>query len=177
MNSSLKSNVGLILSGILTVALAGLFGWVSYVASARAPMVATHNALAAQEILHANEATPIVPAVQLVPGSGLQSVKSENYEPIASWYKNKHWWKRNAPVVGGAGGGALIGGLAGGGTGALIGGAVGGGGGYLYKRLKHRSDRKHDVQNYHHDYGPTKGGAARTGSTPNGAPTPSPARR
>ncbi len=70
------------------------------------------------------------------------------YQPVSSWYKNKHWWKRNAPIVGGAGGGALIGGLAGGGAGALIGGAAGGGGGYLYKRYRNHHNR--DKYYYRH---------------------------
>lgn len=62
----------------------------------------------------------------------------------AHWYNNEHWWKRNAPIIGGAGGGALIGGLAGGGSGALIGGAAGGGGGYLYKRMRRKHHHPHD---------------------------------
>jgi hypothetical protein len=68
---------------------------------------------------------------------------SVSYQPV-SWYKNKHWWKRNAPIVGGAGGGALVGGLVGGGAGAVVGGAVGGGGGYLYKRHKEHHYRHYD---------------------------------
>jgi hypothetical protein len=74
-----------------------------------------------------------MPAVLLTPAPGFQSASVEHI----SWITSKHWWKRNAPIVGGAGGGALIGGLAGGGTGALIGGAVGAGGGYAYKRYRH----------------------------------------
>jgi hypothetical protein len=81
----------------------------------------------------------IVPAIQL--GS-----PSEYYQPVSSWYKNKHWWKRNAPIIGGAGGGALVGGLVGGGTGAIIGGAAGGGGGYLYKRHKDHHRYRHQQQ-------------------------------
>src|SRR5262245_22681145 len=79
----------------------------------------------------------VIPAVQI--GSA-----SDYYQPVSSFYKNKSWWKRNAPIIGGAGGGALVGGLIGGGKGALIGGAVGGGGGYLYKRHKrHEQYRKY----------------------------------
>jgi hypothetical protein len=82
---------------------------------------------------------PVVSAVDAAPASN-------SYLPVTAWYKNKQWWKRNAPIIGGAGGGALVGGLLGGGKGALIGGAVGGGGGYLYKRAK----RNHDYHEYHH---------------------------
>jgi hypothetical protein len=77
----------------------------------------------------------------------LQMAGNAYYQPVSSSYKNKHWWKRNAPIIGGAGGGALIGGLAGGGTGALVGGAIGGGGGYLYKR-----SRDHHHHHYNNDY-------------------------
>ena len=67
-----------------------------------------------------------------------------------AWYKTKHWFKKNAPIIGGAGGGAIIGGLAGGGRGAIIGGAAGGGGGYLYKRLKRNHHHEYPQQNYQH---------------------------
>ena len=89
-----------------------------------------------------NDNAPIMPAVERISLAGGQVATANDFVTVA-WYKNKHWWKRNAPIIGGAGGGALVGGLAGGGTGALIGGAAGGGGGYLYKRLK----RNH---HYHH---------------------------
>ena len=56
----------------------------------------------------------VIPAVQLGTATGI-------YQPVKSWYKRKSWWKKNAPVIGGAGGGALVGGLVGGGTGAVIG--------------------------------------------------------
>jgi len=77
-----------------------------------------------------------VPAVLTMTTNAIQIGDTQTYQPV-SWHKSKHWWKRNAPIIGGAGGGALVGGLAGGGKGALIGGAIGGGGGYLYKRYHH----------------------------------------
>jgi hypothetical protein len=141
MNFTPKTNVGLIVSGILTVAVVGLIGWVSYVAPAPAPIVATQDAFTVQESVQTS--VPIVPAVELAPAPGLQTARPEYYQPVYHRYKNKHWWKRNAPIIGGAGGGALIGGLVGGGKGALIGGAVGGGGGYLYKRSRHNYHRHH----------------------------------
>jgi hypothetical protein len=142
MNFTPKINVGSVVSGILTIAVVGLIGWVSTVAPAPAQIVATQDASAVQESYQTS--VPIVPAVDLAPGPGLQTARPEYYQPIA-WYKSKRWWKRNAPIVGGAGGGALIGGLVGGGTGAIIGGAAGGGGGYLYKRSRH-----HHHRNYYH---------------------------
>jgi len=63
--------------------------------------------------------TAIMPAVQL-------GTPSAYYQPVTHWYKNHRWWKRNAPIIGGAAGGAAIGGLIGGGKGALVGGAFGG---------------------------------------------------
>ena len=78
-------------------------------------------------------------AVTVMPAVLQSSANVYHYQPVSAWYKSKHWWKRNAPIVGGAGGGALVGGLVGGGTGAIIGGVAGGGAGYAYKRhLKHK---------------------------------------
>jgi hypothetical protein len=126
-----KIYIKLSVLGILTIAIAGLISWGSHAVPAPAPIAAEHNALA----------LPVTPAVLMTspafPNSGPAS-----YQTVA-WYKSKHWWKRNAPIVGGAGGGALIGGLAGGGKGALIGGAIGGGGGYLYKRHHEHHHRYH----------------------------------
>jgi outer membrane protein with glycine zipper len=79
-----------------------------------------------------------MPAVQL-------GTASAYYQPVTHWYKDRHWWKRNVPIIGGAAGGAAIGGLFGGGKGAIIGGAIGGTGGYLYKR--------HKRHQYLHEYG------------------------
>jgi hypothetical protein len=90
---------------------------------------------------------PAQPRAAFVMPAVLDSSASAYYQPVTAWYKSKHWWKRNAPIVGGAGGGAIVGGLVGGGTGAIIGGAAGGGAGYAYKRLKH----KH-YSNYHSNY-------------------------
>jgi hypothetical protein len=126
MNFTPRIRAGSVVGGILMIAVVGVIGWGSHVAST--PIVANQNATA---VAH----SPIVPAV-LVSAPGFQEARSYYYQPVTAWYKNKHWWKRNAPIIGGAGGGALVGGLLGGGKGALIGGAVGGGGGYLYKRSK-----------------------------------------
>lgn len=80
-----------------------------------------------------------------VPATRLQAATPEDNVYMAAWYNNKHWWKKHAPIIGGAAGGGLIGGLAGGGKGALIGGAAGAGGGYLYKHLK---DKHHHGEAY-----------------------------
>ena len=133
MNFTLKSSV---VSTILATTVA--IGLASPVASAPPQILAPQGAFTAQP--PANDAAPIVTAVELT-GSGSRTVRPDYFQPTSSWYKNKHWWKKNAPIIGGTAGGALIGGLAGGGKGALIGGVAGGGGGYLYKRLKHRHYR------------------------------------
>ena len=124
MNFTPRVKVRTIASGILTIAVVVLIAWVGHIAPATAPIVGRPDAFQSFQTLNP---APIVPAVELGRTSG--------YQPIA-WYKSKHWWKRNAPIIGGAGGGALVGGLVGGGTGAIIGGAAGGGAGYLYKRHK-----------------------------------------
>src|SRR5260370_11124243 len=131
MNFPPKINDRPVVRGILTiVAVVGLIGWISHIAPAvQEPLQTSAN----------------VPAVEMTPAPGLQAAKPDYYQPI-SWYNSKHWWKRNAPIVGGAAGGALIGGLAGGGKGALIGGAVGGGGGYLYKRSRHSHNHNHSYR-------------------------------
>jgi hypothetical protein len=139
MNITPKFNLGTINRGVLIIAVVGLIGLVTQVALVPAPIAATGDGIAARDFSQTNA---IVPAVDLIPAPGLQAPGPGSYQ-LAAWYGNKHWWKRNAPIVGGAAGGALIGGLAGGGKGVLIGGAAGGGGGYLYKRLHHR--------HYHHE--------------------------
>ena len=131
MNFTPKNSVRWVLCTILTIAVVGLIGWDRQIATA--PVVPAQNTFAAERSLPTN----------VLLASDPQPAGSVSYQPVSSWYKNKHWWKRNAPIVGGAGGGALVGGLAGGGTGALVGGAVGGGGGYLYKRHK---------EHHHHHY-------------------------
>ena len=103
---------------------------------APAPVVPTQNTFVVEKSLPKN----------VVFTSDPQAAGSFSYQPVSSWYKNKHWWKRNAPIIGGAGGGALVGGLVGGGAGALVGGAVGGGGGYLYKR--HNEHHQHHYHGY-----------------------------
>jgi uncharacterized protein YcfJ len=102
----------------LTIAAVGLIGWADCISPA--PIVAAANNTA--------------------PNTSYQSVAYNS-----SGSKTKHWLKRNAPILGGAAGGGLIGGALGGGKGALVGGAVGGGGGYLYKR-----HREHERRNYQH---------------------------
>ena len=88
----------------------------------------------------------IIPAVERIPLASGQVATANDYATVA-WYKNKYWWKKHAPLVG-AGGGALIGGLAGGGVGAVIGGAAGAGGGALYK---HYSGHHHHNGEYYHN--------------------------
>jgi hypothetical protein len=129
----------------VTIAVVGLIGLASQFVPKLTPIGATGESYALQKIYRASGEAPLVFAVETM-SAGAQGTY---YQPVSSWYKNKHWWKRNGPIVGGAGGGLLIGGLVGGGKGALIGGAVGGGGGYAYKRLSHRN-RYHN--NYHKNY-------------------------
>src|SRR5262245_10055211 len=81
-------------------------------------------------------ATPAVPAETAIMPAVQLGTPYAYYQPVTHWYKNRNWWKRNVPIIGGAVGGAAIGGLIGGGKGAIIGGAIGGTGGYLYKRHK-----------------------------------------
>jgi hypothetical protein len=146
MDFTPKIDVRLALHGtVLTLAAVGLIAWGSHVAPAPAPTALTHDSLALQESFQTSNGVMVMPAVELTT-PGFRTARPEYYQPISFWYKSKNWWKRNAPIVGGAGGGALIGGLAGGGTGALIGGAVGAGGGYAYKRYHHHH---HHYHNYH----------------------------
>ena len=126
-------NLRRVVGGTLSVAVLGVTGWVNPVIAAPAPI----------QTRQASDIVAVLPAVDRVPAPGLQTAKPDYYQPVAHWYGSKHWWKRNAPIVGGAGGGALIGGLAGGGAGALIGGAVGAGGGALYKHYHHRHYYSH----------------------------------
>lgn len=136
MSFTPKIIVGSLFAGVLTMMS---FGWI-----ATPP---THSAAPPRTVTTLN-AAPAAFAYEVTPAVWYKASESSYYQPVTAWYKNKHWWKRNAPIIGGAGGGALVGGLLGGGKGALIGGAVGGGGGYAYKRLKHH----HEHHEYRHDY-------------------------
>jgi len=145
MTLTLKSGVKAIAGVILVTALV-VNGWAGHVGPTR---TRTQAAFAGQGSSQQHEQLPIIPAMLQAQSPVPQMVLVEHQHEKA-WYKNKHWWKRNAPIIGGAGGGAIIGGFAGGGTGAIIGGAAGGGGGYLYKRLKHSPHHEHQQQNYQH---------------------------
>jgi hypothetical protein len=130
-----------VLGGMLTIAV-GLIGWGWRNPSAPASIVLMQDSFAGPQNFQNADNLKLVPAILVTPAADNQTASSASYQ-IAHWYGSKHWWKRNAPIVGGAGGGALIGGLAGGGTGALIGGAAGGGAGYLYKRYHHNHYKNH----------------------------------
>ncbi len=138
-----KFNVVPIACGILTIAAVGWHESVNRVGSVQTPTAVMQQA-AVQESFPANNSVPIMPAV-LIQSTGAQEATVQN---SSAWYKNKHWWKKNAPIIGGAAGGGLIGGLAGGGKGLIIGGAAGAGGGYLYKHFKHHDH--HDHYDHHH---------------------------
>jgi hypothetical protein len=137
-----KFNVVPIVCGVLTITAAGWNESVNRVGSAPAPIVVMQDT-AVQKSFQTNGSVRIIYTVEQIPPASTQRVTGENFLPVA-WYKNKYWWKRNAPIIGGAAGGALIGGLAGGGKGVIIGGAVGGGGGYLYKHFRDR-DHHHST--------------------------------
>ena len=149
MNFTSKAKLGLVASGILTIAAAtALIGWVSHLNLAPAPTVTMRDAFATQDSIRTSNGLQIDhKGATLTQSPHLQTNRSEEFQTIA-WYNSKHWWKKHAPIVGGAAGGALIGGLAGGGTGAVIGGAAGGGGGYLYKHFK---DHDHHPESHHHE--------------------------
>jgi hypothetical protein len=137
MNFTPKNRAGSIIDGLLAIVVAGSIAWFTHLPSE--PIAYSHSPVVAS--MPAG-----VPPVELA-AAGPSG--PSYYQPVSSWYKNKHWWKRNAPIVGGAGGGALVGGLVGGGTGAVIGGAAGGGAGYLYKR--HKTHERHR-EYYNHTY-------------------------
>jgi hypothetical protein len=138
-----KGKIGLLVNAVLIVALVGLIAG----AVAPVPKTAARSILAAGESPEMIDQIPLLYAVQPTPG--LQTARPDYCQPVTHWYKNKQWWKRNAPIIGGAAGGGLVGGLVGGGKGAVIGGALGGGGGYLYKRSKHHHHYNQDY-NHHH---------------------------
>ncbi len=136
MNFTPKTEVRRFVGGILTTAVIGITPLVGHAA----PAPTTY---AIEESVQAYS-----PAVEAIPAPGLQTAQSDLYQPVVSWHKTESWVKRNAPVVGGAAGGALVGGLVGGGAGALIGGALGGGGGYAYQRYKRHHRNEHDRHEY-----------------------------
>ena len=124
---------------VLAVAGLGGMAWPNDAAPAPAAIARTNNALAVED---SYGRLAIIPAIERIPAAGPQGAADINY---IHWYNNKYWWKKHAPVIGGAAGGGLIGGLAGGGKGALIGGAAGAGGGYLYKHMR---DKHHNGEAY-----------------------------
>jgi hypothetical protein len=139
MNFTSRIDPGPIVGRVLPIVVLGFVGF-----AGPARIIAMPDSSAVRKVAQSGD-IPVFPAVEVVPQAGLQGPAQANIQPVTHWYKSKHWWKKNAPIVGGAAGGALIGGLAGGGKGLLIGGAVGGGGGYAYKRLEERHHR-HEAQ-------------------------------
>jgi len=127
MNFTSKAKLGLVASGILTiVAATTLIGWARHLNLAPAPTLTMRDAFTRQDSIRTRNHQQIDhKGVALTQSPDLRTDRSECYQTIA-WYNSKHWWKKHAPIVGGAAGGKLIGGLAGGGTGAIIGGAAGG---------------------------------------------------
>jgi len=139
MHFTPRINIRPLRRGTLALVVTGSIGF-SQAGTASAPIVAAEKSFPATYTT--------TPATQLASATGFQT-QAGSYQAIA-WYKNKHWWKKNAPIIGGAGGGAVVGGLLGGGTGAIVGGAIGGGGGYAYKRLKHHHNQQNHSHNYNH---------------------------
>ena len=87
MNFTPKFNVESVVIGILTIAAVGLIGWASHVAPTSGPIMAPQGDLAVQEFFQTRDPLPIVPAVERVPAPGLQTARSEYYQPV-SWYKS-----------------------------------------------------------------------------------------
>ena len=144
MSFTPRNKLGTAISGTLTIIVVlGLIGWGSHAAPAPG-VVQPRNPSVVQDHFRANAQAAIIPAV------GAAFAPGYTYQPVSAWYKSKHWWKRNAPIVGGAGGGALVGGVIGGGAGAVVGGALGGGGGYLYKRHREHEYRERNYNNYYY---------------------------
>src|SRR5579862_8720251 len=132
MNFTPRVKSRMVARGILTIAVVVLLGGAGHAASAGIAQTPVWP----RASLQTNRPARVISAVDLIPASG---PRPANYLLVSHWYKNKAWWKRNAPIIGGAAGGGLIGGLAGGGKGLIIGGAAGAGGGYLYKHFKDHS--------------------------------------
>jgi hypothetical protein len=156
MNFTPKSNVVPIVCGILIITAAGWNEAVNRSGSAPVVTNAVQEASATPTLFQTNGNVAIIPAVERIPSANIQKAQAQTFLPVV-WYKNKHWWKRNAPIIGGAAGGGLIGGLAGGGKGLIIGGAAGAGGGYLYKHYKGHS--------HHHNSEYRRGGQGRSVQT------------
>jgi len=88
MNFTPKTKIGPFVGGILTIAVVGLIEWGSHVAST--PIIAKQNTLAVEESFHGNGHVPIIPAVEEVSVPDFHTTRSDFYQPVSSWYKNKH---------------------------------------------------------------------------------------
>jgi len=133
-----KLRIGSVIRTTVAVAAVGLLGWLSQVTPGTQSAIVTH------------ETIPVISNIHLIPAIDVGTTYPRYYLPVTTWHGTKHWLKKNAPIVGGAGAGAVIGGIAGGGTGALIGGAAGGGAGYIYKRATHHHHYHHNSYYYSH---------------------------
>jgi hypothetical protein len=145
MKFTLKSYFVPIICGTLIITTAGQNKAINRIGPSLPPTVAVQDNSPTPGTFTTNGDVQIMPAVERIPLASVQAAVADDFSTVA-WYKNKHWWKRNAPIIGGAAGGGLIGGLAGGGKGFIIGGAAGAGGGALYKHYRNHHTHPHDTQ-------------------------------